>query len=80
MCGFAGQTEVLCDDPRFQRPQTPTFTNVVPEAVQRCVAPGMERALRTRGCDMPVMQVGAIRANCENGGYRKYLDPNYVPR
>ena len=79
-CQMRGQTPVLCSDPRFQRPQARTLKSVVPDAIARCMAAGMERARNFGGEEAPFMQIGAIRVRCENGGYRKFLDPNYAPK
>lgn len=81
-CQMRGQSRVLCEDPRFRMPQRKAghLRNVVPEAIERCVAAGMVRARSFAGDEARLAQVGAIRGRCELGGYKKFLDPNYVPK
>ncbi|MDE0059771.1 MAG: hypothetical protein OXI22_04135 [Defluviicoccus sp.] len=79
-CQLPRQSRVLCGDPRFQLPQARTIRNILPEAIQRCVAAGVLRQGHFAGEESRAVLMAAIRAECKRGGYRPFLDPSYVPK
>ena len=80
VCQLPGQSRVLCDDPRFRLPQARTIRNIVPEAISRCIAAGVVRQGHFAGEESRAMTLPAINWRCKQGGYRPFLDPNYVPK
>ena len=81
-CRMPGQSRVMCSDTRFRMPRgaVGTLKSVVPEAIQRCMAAGVLRQGHFAGEESRAVLMAAIRAQCKQGGYRPFLDPNYVPR
>lgn len=79
-CRLPRQSRVLCGDPRFRLPQARTIRNIVPEAIRRCIAAGVLRQGHFAGEESRAVLMPAIRAGCKRGGYRPFLDPNYVPK
>ena len=74
-CRMPGQSRVMCGDTRFRMPQgaVGTLRNVVPEAIQRCVAAGVLRQGHFAGEESRAVLMPAIRAQCKEGGYRPFL-------